>query len=298
MGRIYRRTISQPFVLLFFLFTVFAGCETAFDPLKESENLVFSVNGILDTSADTQWVRVMPVRESVRQSPEPEPIGATVELTHLASGESSVLQDSLIYFRGTVSATDGWIYSYWTTMDLEPEETYRLVVKNPDGKTSKAIVTLPADFPKPSFFGNDMTIQMADLENLVDVGIAYYFINTETGNTRRVTRPLLGSVQHNTFYGYYLLRFGRAYSRDSPIDLPGDNWEPVRREIYISAGAPDWPPFYTMDELALQLPDAFSNVENGVGFVAGIVTKTIPLCYDADSGSWDICSDWFDEPDN
>lgn len=41
-----------------------AGCEKPFEPLSRGE-FAFSLYGPLDSAADTQWVRVMPIRESV-----------------------------------------------------------------------------------------------------------------------------------------------------------------------------------------------------------------------------------------
>src|SRR5690242_19115402 len=70
-----------------------ACCEKPFEPLAPGGTAVFSIYGHLDAAADTQWVRVMPVRESLVT--EPIQIDAVVTLEELETGKTVVMSDSL-----------------------------------------------------------------------------------------------------------------------------------------------------------------------------------------------------------
>lgn len=59
------------------------ACDQTFEPLGQNDS-PFSMFSILNASADTQWVRVMPIRKSVFS--EAAPIDATVTLEHGESG--------------------------------------------------------------------------------------------------------------------------------------------------------------------------------------------------------------------
>ncbi|MCW9705406.1 hypothetical protein [Fodinibius salsisoli] len=104
-------------------FSVVIGCSNTFEPLQENDQYHFSIYGYLDASADTQWVRVMPVRDSLYFSPRP--LDAEVTLENVATGQSVVMNDSLF------SPLQGvYVYNFWTKMKLEPEQTYRLTARH------------------------------------------------------------------------------------------------------------------------------------------------------------------------
>ena len=45
-------------------------------------------------------------------------------------------------------------------------------------------------------------------------------------------------------------------------------------ELFVAAGGPDWPDFTQIDRETLFLPETISNLNNGIGFVGGVLTKT------------------------
>ena len=55
--------LSPSLITLFAL----ASCDQGFDPALEQEKY-FSIFGVLDLDADTQWIRVMPIRSSAQSS--------------------------------------------------------------------------------------------------------------------------------------------------------------------------------------------------------------------------------------
>jgi hypothetical protein len=74
-----------------------AGCDDSFQPL-EIHDRNFSMYGVLEVGADTQWIRVMPVRDSAFTSPGP--LDATVTMENLETGRTVELRDSLIRHSG------------------------------------------------------------------------------------------------------------------------------------------------------------------------------------------------------
>ncbi len=131
--------ISVLFLPLVLLVT---SCELTFEPLRQNNQYYFSMNGYLDAEVDTQWVRIMPVRDTLFF--EPKPIDATVTLEEVGSGQSVTMNDSLFsYVQGT------YAYNFWTTMEIQPEHTYRITATDSDGKASYVEITIPEDFPGP-----------------------------------------------------------------------------------------------------------------------------------------------------
>src|SRR5688500_8241129 len=112
LGGVYLRSLAIYMAALFLI-----SCEEPFEPLAATD-LVFSIYGHLDASADTQWVRVMPLRESLLTTSGP--IDAVVTLQELETGTVVEMSDSLS--RYTVFLADGRFYAhnFSTTMPMVP----------------------------------------------------------------------------------------------------------------------------------------------------------------------------------
>jgi hypothetical protein len=50
----------------------------------------------------------------------------------------------------------------------------------------------------------------------------------------------------------------------------------IDQQIFIASAGPDFHYFPFMDDKLIHLPEGVTNVVNGVGYLAGIVSKTIP----------------------
>jgi hypothetical protein len=255
-------------LLLFCVLTT--GCEESFDPIQENERHFFSVNGYLDASADTQWVRVMPVRESLIQE---SGIGApTVTLQHIESGETVVMQDSIFHYAG-----GRYAYNFWTTMPALPEESYRIEVNGEDGRISSAETTLPKDFPVPRFrqpeFNADILI-IEEVEKLADAQVIYRIRQDRTGNEFEAAFPYL---EHSVFIGdsAYRIAINPAFGRVRIMEMYCDITV-TERNVFVASGGPDWVDFLSLDKHTIALPDGVTNIENGVGFFGGIISKTFP----------------------
>lgn len=249
---------------------ILAACEQPFEIFQENERHFFSISGYLDASADTQWIRVMPVRESLElESGLPVP---TVTLQRVESGQTVVMQDSVFHFPG-----DRYAYNFWTTMPVLPEQSYRLVVEGPDGRTSRAETALPKDFPVPRFrepeFGADILI-IEQVERLADIQVAYHIRNDRTGEEFEAAFPYL---QHSVFIPQSTYRvpinpeFGQTRIMEMYCGITV-----TERNVFVASGGPDWLDFLSLDKHTIALPDGVSNIENGVGFFGGIISKTFP----------------------
>jgi hypothetical protein len=270
---------------LLFLFS----CDENFQPIQENEAYSFSIYGYLDASADTQWVRVTPARNRVDMPPEMPGIHVTLE--NLQNGNRAVKSDSLF------QDPDGFNFlNVWTTMEIEPSQTYRLTAEHPERGTSRVTVTTPEDFPTPVIdeigtgCRGTMWIEgierdrLADIQSIWRVRLSYF-----SGG-----RLIADDVEERTFSIPYR---SRVYSQEPELHNlfldtiqeqdqifdqltvpPGTRvgFQVLSREIFVAAGGPEWTgEIESMNDLVYALPGSLSNVENGLGYMLGIVSKTI-----------------------
>lgn len=255
--------------LIYFLLgtlLLLSGCDSSFEPHQENDHFYFSMFGYLDASADTQWVRVMPVRDSLLY--QPDKIDATVTLEELETGNTVTFYDSLFRL-----ANNRYVHNFWTTDSLEPSQTYRLKAERSDGAASHATITLPADFPTPIAYiwePDDLTpdrVEIKGVEKLVDAQIIHQ--SQSQYSTRSFIKDTVvvsdGSYQ-------VLIQPWINYESIGTIDM-------ISKEnltIFVAAATNAFPDFAIFDEITIAFPGGVSNVENGIGYVGGIVSKTIP----------------------
>lgn len=281
------RTYSLVFIInsLLLLYFVIAGCDETFLPLEENDQYHFTIYGFLDASADTQWVRVMPVRENLY--PGRDPIDAIVTLEHVESGSSVVMNDSLFgYFH------DRYAWNFWTTWELHPEQTYRLTAERSDGKSSYAEVSLPKDFPIPVVetddpqFGTSARVYFNDIEHLADVRVIHYLRFHHTDQEYIVP---FGHLQQPFLQesGEYMIFINPSKDRETIGSLIGDNPHTTYpMQIFIASAGPEFRHFPMIDQREAVIPERISNITNGIGYLAGIVSKTIPyeMCLEEGTG--------------
>lgn len=271
-GKLYRlRFLLTGLIFLLLI----AGCDNTFEPLQENDRFFFSIFGYLDVSADTQWVRVVPVRESIENIPDMEDV--TVTLEHIGEGEKAVMKDSLFtYFHS------GEAYNHWVAMELFPEETYRLSAAYPDGRSSYVEVIMPEDFPTP-VLDNETMLEVDGVKRLADVRTVYHVLFPLIDQVERISFPK-DEISPRPPDGYRInLRPGRDRSYLNEFFAGG---EIIREQIFVASAGPEWHDFRSLERRIFNLPDEISNVENGVGFLTGVVSKTIPFetCLDEESG--------------
>lgn len=274
--------IGFPSIAIPFLLLLTTACNEAFEPWQENDQYFFSIFGYLDATADTQWVRVMPVREDFFLDPD-KPFDAVVTLEHMESEESVIMNDTLFAYAHGVYA-----WNFWTTMDLKPEQTYRITAKNSDGQASHTTVILPPDFPTPIVriasrpFGTADLVFIEGVERLADAQTVYH------------GRGANGSVSIRAFPHRHDTSRTASGDLQIAIDFREDrreleNFSPVfKSQIFIAAANPDFIDFGNIQDRTAALPDGVSNIENGTGYLAGIVSKTIPYESCIREGSTDL----------
>ena len=248
-----------------------AGCETSFEAFEAGDQ-PFSLYGYLDSAADTQFIRVSPLRDSLFT--RATPLDATLTLEHLASGQTSVWRDSLFRFRG-----GGLAHNFWSTEDVEPGGTYRMTITRPDGAASTALVQLPPDFPTPTIsilpFAPDVYITTIGVERLAEIRMTYHLRDVQTG--RRTTLPRSFLDRLRPFSEANVEGWSLQFIPDEVLadvqTLRGPGLEVLSIDLFIAAAGPDWPDLEGIDLETLALPETVTNVEGGVGYVGGIVSK-------------------------
>ncbi len=263
-----------------------AGCETSFEVFGESD-AYFSLFGVLDASADTQWVRVETLQDSLLT--DTKPLDAVVTMTHLASGRRVTWHDSLFHFVGGSTA-----HNVWTDEPVLPRETYRLEVTRSDGATSAVTVTLPDTFPDPVLnvfpfslinlpvSGNvcartfEMTIR---LERFAALEITYS-VPTTRGTVRKYSVSYVLKAERVEDGAFEVavpwvndLKQLAALDRDIGI---AELLQLSAVELLVAAAGPNWPE-NALDDETVALPGAVTHVENGFGFVGGVVSKRLNI---------------------
>lgn len=256
---------------------IFLGCENSFEPLQINEELTFSMNGVLDVHADTQWVRVMPIGESLNPT-DPTPNGSVLNLTDQSTGEIYTLRDSLFKFGG-----DTYVWNYWLSEDIRGDESYEIVAESPEGDQSLVVVSTPSSLPEPE------VVYAEDFESISVTGIALDTI--VVAETRYLAQALTdaGCAPEREIVISHLnemnFNAGDEYSINSEnredlareLGVFADQIRINQREFIVVTAGPDWPDDVGLSELEKNLPEVDSNVEGGTGLVAGIARRKIEI---------------------
>jgi hypothetical protein len=253
---------------------VAAACDDTFEPVA-STDLAFSVFGYLDASADTQWLRVAPVRP-VRVTSR-DAIDATVILEHLGTGRIIELRDSLFKFTRrwdwSLGFEGAYVHNFWTPEAIEPGAAYRFTATREGKDPAEAVVDIPRDYAvevaikqPPRFTGADQ-LRISGLKHLPFLAsIARYYDRCGSSDT--------------------LIRYeGRSADDETyVIAIASPHVEPrygcgvpavEKRELWIVGSEAAWPAG-GYSAVGLGETSLTSNVANAVGFLGGVLTKFIP----------------------
>jgi len=251
-----------------------AGCDEPFQPLQESDRNL-SIFGALDAATDTQWVRVMPVRPTVLTTSDP--LGVTVTLEHSATGRIVELRDSLVQFfgRNVQDAISLFTHNFWTTEPIEPGETYSFRVAKPDGGSAGATVPIPGEYPVSvtysAFDGAIADVRVTEIDYL---GLVLFRHHVPLDCVDWPGPPFyLGVAFPVGLPNSGVFRVRVSSFLDPRIQLP---CEIVKTDLFVVASGSPWPADLEYDPAALGVLTAPQNVENGVGFLGGILSKPIP----------------------
>jgi hypothetical protein len=244
--------------------------------------------GYLDTDADTQAIRVVPLRASIDRS-EPLPIDVTVVSTHGA--EQIVWRDSLIrYFDRTYG------HVFWAPFKAEPEETYRIDVTRSDGHTVFAQTVVPEVPVEPGEAHGALNetakfapVYFPGVTNVIDVDVTYTVFPTGCqGGTPpppeqavRYTIRYVGGDRGRFIDGEWQVLLNLEDDRDILEVVLAPFGNPACITLYdleVRIAVPDaqWePPGGVWDPEVIAQPGVFSNVNGGFGFFGSVSRSTV-----------------------
>jgi hypothetical protein len=249
---------------------VAAACDESFSPIQPSE-LQLSVFGYLDASADTQWIRVMPVRPVLVTSPGR--LAATVTLEHLGTGRIIELRDSVFRFavNPDVGSEGVFLHNFWTTEKIDPGAAY-LFSARPDGEEpSEAVVEIPGEYDVEVWLGQSQSggdrLRLVGLKHMAFVRITHFYdtcgsavessiLNTASTDSDTLMIPISKRLLSRPACG--------------PPQLE-------KQALLVIGSATKWPSGLEYSAQGLGVSDAPSNISNSVGFLGGVLTKLTPF---------------------
>ena len=123
---------------------------------------------------------------------------------------------------------------------------------------------------------------MRDIDRLADVVVVYRFFNLLERRPSKHTVSYLNDVEHFEEELRVLVKWARdqdeiARRIGGPFyrSFGGPLYFLTSVEVTVAAAGPDWPDLREVDDETLALPNVFSNVEEGLGFLGGIISKTV-----------------------
>jgi hypothetical protein len=221
--------------------------------------------GYLDASADTQWIRVSPIRPLKVTSQDA--LAATVTLEHLGTGRIIELRDSLF----TISSVS--VHNFWTSEDIEPGAAYRFSATREGKEPAVAVVEIPRDYEievainQVSGPAETDELRIAGAKHLPFLRMTTHFYD------------LCGSSGVGTEYGGQPADDGsHLIAIEKPQVTPrfacGSPIVP-NRDLWIVASEAEWPAA-GLSPNAMGESGWTSNITNAVGFLGGVLTKLIP----------------------
>ncbi len=255
-----------------------AACEETVDPILDSSR-DFTLWGTLDMARDTQFVRVIPIRETLAND-VPDRLPVTFTSEHVDDGTVIPWRDSLLTFpdgsRGHV---------FFAPLRIRSGHTYRLALQ-PDGSdlVTSAVTTVPAT-PRPRVQpplisggiggaigqGTQQVLWDGVADQPFRIELWYRFLPAEGGPFQDVRLPY---VPRNEPAGPAQWAVTLDLTRDRRTL---DTLVVVDQTPLVSLGLELTllddafvPPGGAFDPEVLVQPGTLSNVENGLGFVGSV----------------------------
>jgi len=275
-----------------------SGCSDAFEPFKVDSDLHFSLFGYLNAATDTQWIRVTPIRQSVFTTSGR--LDATVTLEDMETGATTELNDSVFGFAPTTSvegAAESWVHNYWTNVPINYGATYRLSVVAADGTTTSAPVPMPDKLGEVDveamYLGagrrSSSTFQRfivrVPAKHIAVVDVIHYVAEDAPGSLAGTFTPCALAPDVPRVYSIRQ-SVGEAITVGDTMEigisatlqpgLPGSGCVIGRREVLVASSGSEWPSA-TAFSAAAPAGGVPSAVDGGVGFMGGVVTRTVPF---------------------
>ena len=253
------------FLLPVLAFALLAGCDNTIES-PESLRGTYTLYGALNPTADTQAVRIVPVRDTIGLD-EDVALPITVVSVDLMTGAETPWRDSLVAFS---NGTRGHVYS--ALFRPAYGSRHQIVVRRDEGGELSALVAVPPRIeplrrPVQTSGGLRYPILMPDAPQLNRVTVTYDLVGR--GGSAQITRPAFGTVGPVEF-GWQILLDVTGDATAIQVDAggrPGD-FSLEQFTIRGEVASEDWrPPGGVFDPDVLADPEALTNVRGGFGFV-------------------------------
>ena len=265
-----------------------AACDQSFEPLSPGRQALVSVFGYLNPSADTQWIRVTPIRPLKTTSPDP--FDGSVTLTEVGSGRIIPLRDTLLRFsagQGTADSTTAFVHDFWTTERIEPGASYSFSATRPGQPTAETVVKVPKRFVitlslhQPNYPNDKDFARVSGVSYLPFSQQMLRFLDRcgagEDTFPDRAARADNGTVT---------LSIADTVGRrgTGQCGLPAV----TMRHLWVAASDSTWPAPQLSPVLGLGITERASNLTNALGFLGTVVTAEVPYgnCTFAPQTKW------------
>ena len=255
-----------------------SGCDDSVNPILESNRRI-TMFATLDMNADTQFVRVIPIRGTIIE--EFDPTRYWLRSTDLDNGSIVEWEDSLITFD---NGATGLVF--YTDLRVAPGHSYRVEAAEMDSDViTSAVTNIPpvphatigpetvtrTVTPQGFLLIGDQTVQWSNLEREpFSVQRWYRFLRTPVSPfiDLRFPFPPVGEYDNGTITFELDLDEDLFVLRDS-VDLPRTAFVGMGMTVTV-LNEEFVPPGGVFDPEVLVQPGTFSNVENGFGFIGAV----------------------------
>jgi len=280
-----------------------SGCVDTFEPYQVSDRH-FSIFGYLNAAADTQWIRVTPIRQSVFTTAGE--LDAHVTLEEMATGATVELHDSVFRYLAATNlegTAESWAHNYWTDVPIEFGATYRLSVVAADGETTTTMVTIPDELqdvaietrvvqPNPRYPSTFLQYYLRVQTEYIPMVLVIHYVSDRAPASLAGTytdcpfAPAVPRVYPIRQTAPQITAVGGATEMEISKTLQSSflatGTSPSycvvgRREVLIASPGFEWPTGVQYSPSAPTLGNVPSTVDGGVGFVGGLVTRTVPF---------------------
>ncbi len=266
------------FTSMLALALLLGACVETVDPILESDR-DFTLFGTLDMARDTQYVRVIPIRETLLPGPA-APLDVVFTSEDLETGVRTVWRDSMVTFSNGASG-----HVFFAPLRLRAGHTYRIELQ-PNGSdvVTSAETTVPPA-PRPTVAPETVTGGVGGaigrgqqqirwegvLQQPFRIELWYRFLITENSDFRDIRMPY---VPTNAYTPDGRLQIDLDLTKDR---LTLDTLVVVDEAPLAGLGvsltildAAFVPPGGRFDPEVLVQPGTLSNVDNGLGFVGSV----------------------------
>ncbi|MGM0460084.1 MAG: hypothetical protein ACQERO_12130 [Bacteroidota bacterium] len=263
-----KRIYYYPTILLLLFFS---ACDQPFEPIREDDLLRFSIAGYLDASEDEQRIRVVNLhQQNVREGTGFE---GSVYLQDVSQDSVVPMVPEYRQYSQIRAA-----YNFTTDYPIEPNRTYRIIAEQDDGDQSSVQVRTPGDFADPEFepgtFDMPPGFRIREVTNIAEVSIRYQLLYPES-QTREMRKIVLTNQVRRSGNSYFVIVRNDIMLNDlRDVDDLGAV-EITNCEFFVAGGGPDWIDFNNLSDDQITLPNGITNVENGTGYVASVLSKRV-----------------------